>query len=287
MVYRTPAPTGRITPLEAALATGTHVPGLTALATAAGAAIGRHMDAAFRAMVRGDGRTEGPLTLRVITGEPHPFGNFALVSAPVSIDVLREAVDPLAAQHAPSAILFPDGAPTADADAYLAAQGFVAHGIMPAMGVDIDRLQPTTLPQGCEFVRVGHGADGEEWVRQFAAGYELPPGVARCFSPVALRASTSPDADVQFFAIRRRGAIVATSALYLDQGLAGIYCVSTIPGERRKGLGAHATAEPLRLAAALGYRVGVLQSSEAGHGVYRALGFADFGGVPLYVRMPG
>jgi hypothetical protein len=117
-------------------------------------------------------------------------------------------------------------------------------------------------------------------------GYEVPLGVARCFSPVPLHADTSPESPVQFFAIRRNGAIVCTSACVLDAGLAGIYCVSTIPEERRKGLGAHATAEPLRLAAALGYRVGILQSSEAGHGVYLSLGFADFGGVPLFIRMP-
>ena len=53
------------------------------------------------------------------------------------------------------------------------------------------------------------------------------------------------------------------------------------------GLGEHATAEPLRLAAKLGYGVGVLQSSEAGYPVYRKLGFTDCGGVPLFVRMPG
>ena len=46
------------------------------------------------------------------------------------------------------------------------------------------------------------------------------------------------------------------------------------------------TAEPLRAARALGYRVGVLQSSEAGHSVYRRLGFADYGVVPMYLLLP-
>jgi ribosomal protein S18 acetylase RimI-like enzyme len=154
------------------------------------------------------------------------------------------------------------------------------------MAIDIAGLRPTALADGYELVRVGAGDDGEEWERQFAVGYELPLGVAQCFSPVALGADTSPESAVQFFAIRRNGTIVCTSTCCLDGGLAGIYCVSTIPEERGKGLGAHATAEPLRLATRGGYRVGVLQSSEAGHNLYRSLGFADFGGIPLYVRIP-
>ena len=149
------------------------------------------------------------------------------------------------------------------------------------MAVDIDRLPATTLPDGYEFVEVGDH-DAPEWAA-FATGYELPPGVAACFSPGPANASPA----LRFYAIRRGGRIVCTSACHLSDGLAGVYCVSTIPGERRRGLGAHATAEALRLAARDGYRVGVLQSSEAGHGVYRRLGFDEFGGVPLYVRIPG
>lgn len=266
--------------------TSTYVPTVAALGPAAGAAIGRHMDRTFRAITCGEHRAEGPRMLRLLTGEPHPFGNLALVSAPLDVEAVREAVDPLVAQNVPSAALFPDLDVPADVEAYLTAQGFTAHGA-PAMGVDIASLTPTTLPEGYELVRIGDGVDGEEWVQAFAAGYELPLGVARCFSPVALRASTSREAALQFFAVRRAGSIVCTSLCYLDQGLAGVYCVATIAAERRKGLGAHATTEPLRLAAGLGYRVGVLQSSDAGHSVYRALGFADFGAVPLYVRIPG
>jgi hypothetical protein len=261
------------------------IPELAALGTATGAAIGRHLDSTFRTMVRAEHCAEEARFLRLVTGEPHPFGNFALVSAPVDVDAVREAVDPLVANSAPAAVLFPDMEVPAAVDAYLTEQGFTHAPAMPAMGVNIASLKPTGLPDGYEFVRVGDGGDGEEWVRQFAVGYELPLGVARCFSPVALHADTSPDASTQFFAIRRNGTIVCTSVCYLDGRLAGMYCVSTIPTERRKGLGAHATAEPLRLAARLGYHVGILQASEAGHALYRGLGFADFGGVPLYVRM--
>lgn len=268
------------------MATQGHIASLAALGAATSAAIGRHLDWTFRAMVRHGHRTDGPQFLRLVTGEPHPFGNFAVVSSPADLEATREAVNPLISEPVPSAVIFPDGDVPASVDAYLTEQGFTPHGSMPGMGVDIAGLTPTALPDGYELVRVGAGDDGEEWVRQFAVGYELPLGVAQCFSPVALGADTSPGSSMQFFAIRRNGTIVCTSVCYLDGGIAGIYCVSTIPEERRKGLGAHATAEPLRLAARDGYRVGVLQSSEAGHNVYRSLGFADFGGVPLYVRIP-
>jgi len=62
--------------------------------------------------------------------------------------------------------------------------------------------------------------------------------------------------------------------------------VGTMPGHRRRGLGAALTAFPLKAARELGYRTGVLQASEAGYGVYRSLGFEDDGQVQLYVRVP-
>ncbi len=260
---------------------------LAAIGPAAGSAIGRHLETTFRDMVHGENVAKEAAFLRLISNEPHPLGNMALLSAPVDSSSARAAVEPLVASGMPSAVLFPDLEVPPAIDAYLSECGFASHGALPAMGVDIVRLKATTLPDGYEFVRVGEGPDGEEWVHQFAIGYELPLGVARCFSPVSLRASTSPGAPMQFFAIRKGGTIVSTSVCCLKDGVAGIYCVSTVPEERRRGLGEHVTAEPLRLAARLGYGVGILQSSEAGYPIYKNLGFADFGGVPIYLRIPG
>jgi ribosomal protein S18 acetylase RimI-like enzyme len=259
---------------------------LAAIGNDIGPLIGRHLDTAFRAMVRGPNVAAGRAYFRWLTGEPHPMGNCAVLAPGIDAASAREAIEPLVASPLPTAVLLAGMDVPAEIGAYLGERGYGA-GALPAMAVDIAGLKDTALPPGYEFVRVGGGDDGEQWVRQFAAGYEIPLGVTQYFSPVALRASTAADAPMQFFAVRRDGAIVGTSVCYLNDGVAGIYCVSTVPAERRKGLGEHLTAEPLRLAAKLGYRVGVLQSSEAGYSVYRKLGFADFGGVPIHVRMPG
>ena len=117
-------------------------------------------------------------------------------------------------------------------------------------------------------------------VTRFRAGWRV------CSRLNAWAWTWRPTRKFQFFAIHHNGRLVATSLMYLADGLAGIYCVATLADERGKGLGAHVTAEPLRIAQRLGYRVGILQSSAAGHPVYLRLGFADFASVPMFVRMP-
>ena len=47
-------------------------------------------------------------------------------------------------------------------------------------------------------------------------------------------------------------------------------------------LGAYVTSEPLRVASEIGYKVGILQSSEDGHPVYVNLGFRDVGAIYAY-----
>lgn len=249
-------------------------------------AIGQHMDAVFRSL-KGDPPAQSTAGyVRLITHEPHPLGNFVLLTDGTDVAAARAGVEPLVASSAPAAVILTGLACSADVDAYLAGHGFAAHEPLPAMAITIATLGPTVLPKDHELIRVNRGPEARAWTEAFAIGYELPLRVARAMSPETIEVSPFPDAPLQFFAIRRAGRIIGTSMLALHDGLAGVYCVATVPEERGRGIGAHATAEALRRAGSLGYRVGVLQSSEAGHRVYRRLGFAEYGGVPIYIRIP-
>ena len=46
-------------------------------------------------------------------------------------------------------------------------------------------------------------------------------------------------------------------------------------------------AQALVWARSMGSCVGILQASEMGKPVYALLGFREFGGIPLWVNMPG
>lgn len=250
---------------------------------AIGARAARHLDLVFRSLADGPGVDKNAQYMRLVTGEAHPMGNLAIVSVPDDADVATAAVRPLVERNLPAAAIFFNGvsAPVATA---LTGEGFQSES-MPAMAVAIERLTPTQLSPGYAFERIA-ATDSKGWTEALAIGYEIPPNLARIFSPEALQADPAPAATTQWFAIVRDGRAVATTLLYLADGLAGIYCVATLPAERGKGLGAHVTAEALRAAHALGYRVGILQSSAAGHSIYQRLGFEDKLSVPMFVRMP-
>ncbi|MFO1306011.1 MAG: GNAT family N-acetyltransferase [Burkholderiales bacterium] len=262
---------------------------LASSVAACGSGIGRraamHLDLSFRTMTRHSGGELGPLYLRWVTREAHPMGNLVIAAGEGDAASMREATAPLVQANLPSTVIFPSGASGAASAALLDA-GFADIGSMPAMAVDIDRLSATAMPEGYTFRRAGPDASGDAWAEALAVGYHMPPSLGRRFAPSCMDVDMGSDAAIQFFSIERDGAVVATSTLFLADGLAGIYCVATREEHRKRGLGAHVTAEPLRIARRLGYRVGVLQSSSAGHPVYLGLGFADVATIPMFARMP-
>jgi hypothetical protein len=249
-----------------------------------GPAIVQQFETFCRAVLHGSGTTREDGFCRLVTGEPHPLGNFATLSSPVDAELTRRAIEPLRELAMPSAVIFP-GEASEELVAVVTESGFALAESMPAMAVDLDALERPGLPAGHELIEVDPARHRDAWNEALSRGYELPSPVAERFGPDRPRANAS-DCLFRYFAVVADGAMVATSALFLEGGLAGVYCVSTVPEQRGKGLGAHATTEPLHIARDEGYRIGILQSSAMGEPVYKRVGFEQHGVLPLYVRSP-
>ena len=109
------------------------------------------------------------------------------------------------------------------------------------------------------------------WAKVFVEGYGLPSEWEDAWLAVWNRMGT--DFPVRNYIGYLHAEPVSTSSVFLGGGVAGIYCVATLPEARGKGIGSAITLQPLQEARAMGYRIGILQSSEMGFLVYKRLGF--------------
>jgi GNAT superfamily N-acetyltransferase len=142
----------------------------------------------------------------------------------------------------------------------------------PGMAIDLSSL-PRNLQHSSQLLyRVVHDQETlSEWTHTFILGYQLPTEIEIPFNE--LLGSLGFELPFRHYIGYLYGKPVATSTLFLGAGVAGVYNVATIPEARGQGIGAALTLYPCQQALNLGYRAGVLQSSEMGYRVYERLGF--------------
>ena len=160
----------------------------------------------------------------------------------------------------------------ADWELALSKHGFGFSNGTPGMAADFHTLDESFgAVNGFEVRAVADEESLRTWVGVFIRGYGLPPTWASVTFDLWRQLGLDP--PLRNYLGYWNGTPVSTSSLFYGGGAAGIYCVATLPEARGRGLGAALTLYPLLEARALGYRVGVLQSSEMGFNVYKRLGF--------------
>ena len=183
----------------------------------------------------------------------------------------------------------------ADLGPRLDTAGLSLEGSAPAMAADLaDVPLDAAPPFGLEVVPVTDSATLEEFLTVIEAdwlewtGGEHTPVQVRTLD--AWRREIPPrfadEAVPHRWIGRVDGRVVATSRVSTAAGVAGLYAISTLAAFRGRGYGRALTIAALRAAASIGYRIGVLQSSDLGYGVYRKLGFRELFTYDVWVH-PG
>lgn len=163
----------------------------------------------------------------------------------------------------------------------LLACGLEYDGNTPGMAVDLAELDDRgrSVP-GLAIERVQGPQAQASFASVAVAGFDLPP--ASKGASIALLEGLGYDLPLASYLGIYNGEPVATSQVFLGEGVAGIYWVATLPAGRGKGIGAAMTLAPLLEARRMGYRAGILQSSPMGYPVYRRLGFVENCRLPYY-----
>lgn len=168
----------------------------------------------------------------------------------------------------------------------LLAHGLARDGGMPGMAIDLDS-QPADTSSACVVTPVTTEEAAREWAETAQVGNEAPPAFLPALLEMVMRLSFGPEPRWTSFLGKVGGRPVATSQLFAYAGVAGVYCVSTVPNARRRGYGAEVTRSALRHARDLGYRVAVLQSSQMGLRIYEDMGFRTLMRFELYTLPVG
>jgi ribosomal protein S18 acetylase RimI-like enzyme len=121
-----------------------------------------------------------------------------------------------------------------------------------------------------------------EFAAVLAANWAPPDPDVLSFYRQATPLLLRPDAPLRLYVGFVAGQAVAAAELCVGGGVAGLYNIATLATERGKGYGTAITRQPLLDARADGLDVAVLQAAPDGVGIYRRLGFTEFGVVREY-----
>lgn len=196
-------------------------------------------------------------------------------------------VGDLRANDEPFAWLIGPSSQPDDLPALLEAHGLTLDDESPGMALDL-RTAPLAAPRpaGATVAEVLDDDTLSRWIDVLCAASPLPNAVRDLLHGLHLQHSFSPYPELRFYLGTLDGAPVATSLLFVSSGVAGIYCVATLPQARGRGLGAAMTVAPLHAARDAGLAIGVLQSSQMGYAIYRRLGFAEYCTFRFYFGSP-
>lgn len=154
-------------------------------------------------------------------------------------------------------------------------------GIMPGMA-----QHPITAPDartGLEITEVSSATAWDELCRATVEPFGLTPAIVAGVFPPAVREA----AGTHWFLGRLDGETIGTAATIVHGDVAGIYNIGVLEAHRGQGHGWDLTAAAVRAGISDGCSVAVLQSSDAGLGIYERMGFRTVNRYRTFVGGPG
>jgi GNAT superfamily N-acetyltransferase len=243
--------------------------------------LGANFVETFRLMARivegGEVIEYGGISLTV-TGLPLAPFNIAFVRGPLADPAaeLSRAVDRFHSRSLPFLIRVCVPADPATG-AIARSLGLADAPALPGMAMS-NAVGAGTPPSGLRIVRAQDRNTLQHHADVCARGFGISPDImARVVSPALL---DMHDAEVYVGYVE--GTPVTSSALFLNNGVAGVYNVATIESHRRKGLGAAMTWHAVRRGRELGCQFSGLLSSVMGQPVYERMGFRAITAYPTF-----
>lgn len=156
---------------------------------------------------------------------------------------------------------------------------------IPAMARSLAELPP---PDRDARVRIaGSPAEVRSACRVLAAAFDASPEFGDVVAEVVTAPCLESGSGLALFVLFDGPAVVSTSLAFVTGDTLAIWNVATLGEARGRGFGRLVTLAALHHGRDHGATSAVLESTELGYGVYRALGFEEVGRFALLVRRAG
>jgi len=154
----------------------------------------------------------------------------------------------------------------------------------PGMVLRLDRMrdEPPEL-RGLDVHEVLDEADFGGWADVQRDTWGLSAESDGAWRRAHLRLGFGTDLPLRNYVALLDGRPVGGAAVFLAEGVAGIYNVAVIPEARGKGIGREVTLAGLRDARELGFSLSTLGSSDLGLPVYLRIGYEEVCRIRVYV----
>ncbi|TYR81624.1 GNAT family N-acetyltransferase [Priestia megaterium] len=162
--------------------------------------------------------------------------------------------------------------------------GFEYHEKWVGMTIDLSRyqLQPERR-DGFEFKRVQTMEQLKHWVDVYIAGYKKPASDKQVLIERFEQIIHKSQNEYQLYIGYYQGHPAVVGTLFFDEDVAGLYCITTAPSMRRKGLATAYLEYILSSAKQQGAGTCILHATEAGKPAYEKVGFQSSGIFHVYL----
>jgi ribosomal protein S18 acetylase RimI-like enzyme len=143
------------------------------------------------------------------------------------------------------------------------------------MIVRIKKARRQNIPPGLTMRRIRNEQELNEWFRVWISAFEIPEPIQQGLLRRFKKKGYSAKSDVLNYAAYVGNRVVGTSTLFVGKRAAGLYNIGTLSDFRGRGIGSAMTWLALHEAEKLGQTLAVLQASEAGHPIYKKIGFEE------------
>jgi GNAT superfamily N-acetyltransferase len=221
-----------------------------------------------------------------LTGIPFPPFN-GVVKARLQPDTLEKKIEEMLElyrlRNLPMCWWVGPASSPDDLGEHLESHGLTLEDRAPGMAVDLGLLKNLEPTKEVKIERVSSKQIMAGWTRVLTSVFGIPVECSDACFEVFDRVGYALDVKLWNYVGILGDRIVAISTVFLDGDVAGVYNVATMPDARGKGIGAAMSLAPLLAARERGCRLGILQSSPMGYGVYKGLGFQEYCKIDLYM----